>query len=130
MSMSHNYQPHNQPGHGYAPPAPRQRSTAGKIALYGCLPITVLGILAFGGCAVIGGAFVNEVDKAVKADANEDARAAKQDVKITSCQITNNELLGKDLKAKVKITNNGGKRANYLIQGELTDQGGNKVGDR
>lgn len=118
------YDPYNVPN------APRRgMSTGKKIALFGCLPATVIALLVVGGCAVVGGAFVNEVDKAVKADASEDARAAKEDVQITTCKITNDEFLGKDVDAKVVITNHGKKRADYLIQGELLDQDGNKVGD-
>lgn len=115
---------------GYQPPAPKQNmSTGKKIALFGCLPLTVIGILAFGGCAVIGGAVINEADKAIKKDAKEDARAAKEDVKITSCKIVDQEFIGRELKTKVTITNHGKKRANYVIEGEFLNPKGDKVGE-
>lgn len=127
--MAQHYPPHHTPGHGYPQPAKPPMSTGRKIALFGCLPVTVLAILTFGGCAVLGGAVINEADKAVKADASEDARAAKEDVKITSCKIVEDEFLGMDLKAKVVITNHGKKRASYIVRGELLDSEQNKVGD-
>lgn len=112
------------------PPAPKQgMSTGSKVALFGCGGLVLVGALLFGGCAVVGGAMVNEVDKAVKKDAQEDARAAKEDVKVSKCQVTDDDLLGRDVDAKVKITNNGSKRADYAIEGEFLDQDGNKVGE-
>lgn len=121
--MSYSYPGHQAP----EPPRREGRSTGKKIALFGCLPAAVLGLLIVGGCAVVGGAAINEVDKAVKADEKEDKRAAAEDVKLLSCKITNEEFVGKDVKATVKITNNGDKRANYLVEGEFLDQDGNKV---
>lgn len=108
------------------PPPKQGMSTGAKVAL-GCGIPTVLGVLLFGGCAVIGGAVINEADKADKADQSADARAEKEDVKLLSCEITNEGLIGFDVEAKVKITNNGDKRANYLIEGEFIDQNGNKI---
>lgn len=123
--MSYTY-----PGHQAPQPPPQQpkqgMSTGKKIALFGCLPITLVGLLVVGGCAVLVGGAANEVDKAVKADEAEDKRAAKEDVKLESCKIENT-VIGKDVKATVKITNNGDKRANYYVEGELVDQNGNKV---
>lgn len=117
------YQPH-------VPPAPQKQgmSTGKKIALFGCLPITVIGLLIVGGCAAMVGGAAHEVDKSIKADAKEDKRAAAQDVALTSCKIVNSPL-GRELKAKVKITNHGKKRANYLVEGEFLNQKGNQVSD-
>jgi hypothetical protein len=117
--MSYTY-----PGHQAPAPEPERRkmSTGKKIALFGCLPIILGGLLIVGGCAVL-------VDKAVTDDAADDKRAAKEDVKLTACEVVNDEFLGKDVKAKVKITNNGDKRATYLVKGEYLDQDGNKVGE-
>lgn len=114
--------------YGHPTPPPKQgMSTGSKIALFGCGGLFVVGALLFGGCAVIGGAVINEADKAVKKDAQEDKRAAEKDVKLLSCKIVDEEFTGRTLKAKVKITNNGKKRANYLIEGEFKDQKGNQV---
>jgi hypothetical protein len=110
----------------HQPPVPKQgMSTGSKIALFGCGGLLVVGALLFGGCAVIGGAVINEADKAAKA---EDKRAAKQDVKITSCEITKG-VLGRELKTKVKITNHGKKRANYVVEGEFLDDKGDKISE-
>lgn len=110
-------------------PAPKPgMSTGKKIALFGCLPVTVLGLLIVGGCAVVGGAVVNEVDKSVKADAAEDKRAATEDVQLLSCAVKD-EGIGPDVKAQVKITNNGKKRANYYVEGEFLNPQGDKVGE-
>lgn len=113
---------------GYGAPRPPKQgmSTGAKLAL-GCGIPTVLGLLLFGGCAVLAGTAVNEVDKAVKADASEDARAAREDVQLTSCRI--DDGLIRDVKASVKITNNGDKRATYSVKGEFLDTDGNKVGE-
>jgi hypothetical protein len=112
----------------HQPPVPKQgMSTGSKIALFGCGGLLVVGALLFGGCAVIGGAVINEADKAAKADAKEDKRAAKQDVKITS-EITKG-VLGRELKTKVKITNHGKKRANYVVEGEFLDDKGDKISE-
>lgn len=109
------------------PPAPKKGlSTGAKVGL-GCGIPFVLGSLLLGGCAVVGGAMFNEVDKAVKKDAQDDKRAAKEDVELLSCKIVDDNLIGRDLKAQVKITNNGKERANYQVEGELLDQKGNKV---
>jgi hypothetical protein len=86
-------------------------------------------VLLFGGCTLMVGAAVNEVDKSIKADEADDKRAADQDVKITKCEVTEEEFLGKDLSARVEITNNGEKRANYLVEGELLSSDGNKIGE-
>jgi hypothetical protein len=123
--MSYTY-----PGHQAPQPEPQHRrgmSTGKKIALYGCLPATLVGLLVVGGCAVVGGAVADKVDKAVKADESDDKRAAKEDVELLSCKLVNEEFVGKDVKAKVKITNNGDKRANYVVDGEFLDDKGNKV---
>lgn len=105
----------------------KKMSTGKKIALFGCLPVTLLGILAFGGCAVIGGAVVNEVDNAIEADEKEDLRALREDVKIADCKVITDEFFGREVKAKVKITNNGNKRADYVVTGEFLDDNGDKV---
>lgn len=111
------------------PPPKQGMSSGGKVAL-GCgISAVLAAALLFGGCAVLGGAVINEADKAVKADQKEDARAAEKDIKISSCSLTADELLGPHLEAKVKITNNGSKRANYLVEGEFLDQKGDKVGE-
>jgi hypothetical protein len=101
-------------------------STGAKIAVFGCAIPAVLGLLTLGGCAVVGGAFINEVDKEIKKDEADDKRAATEDVELLSCKIEDS-VIGPDLKAKVKITNNGDKRANYSIDGEFLDQDGNQV---
>lgn len=109
------------------PPHRAGMSTGKKVALFGCLPLLVIGGLGFAGCAVVGGAVVNEVDKSVKADAADDKRAAKEDVDLLHCKIVDEEFVGKGVDAKVKITNNGEKRADYFVEGEFLDQDGNKV---
>ena len=109
------------------PPKPGM-STGAKVALFGCLPATVLGALLFGGCAVIGAATLNEVDKSVKADKAEDERAAKEDVKITKCEVTES-VIGLELNTTVKVTNNGAKRADYVIEGEFLGDDGNQVSE-
>ena len=123
--MSYSY-PGPQPPQ---PQAPQRQgmSTGKKIALFGCLPATLLGLLIVGGCAVVGGAVVNEVDKSVKADAADDKRAASEDVDVTQCEIVNEQFGGRSVTAEVKVTNNGKKRADYFIEGEFLDQDGNKV---
>lgn len=124
MTYDHNYPPQ------YAPQPPKRgMSTGKKVALFGCLPATLLALLVAGGCAAMGGAVLNEVDKSVKADASEDARATKEDVKITGCTLKDDEFLGRDVDARVKITNHGKKRANYLVEGEFLDSKGNKIGE-
>lgn len=130
--MTYGYPPQGNPGHGYAPTPPEQpkkMSTGKKVVLFGCLPVTLLGLLVMGGCAALVGGAANEIDKSIKKDEADDKRAAKEDVEITSCKVVNDDLLGPDLKAKVKITNHGDKRATYIVRGELLDQDGNKVGD-
>lgn len=105
------------------PPAPKPgMSTGAKIAL-GCGVPILLGMALMGGCAVLAGTAVSEIDKEVK----KDARAARQDVELVSCEITDEEFTGRDVKAKVKITNHGDKRANYIIEGEFLDQNDNQV---
>lgn len=86
------------------------------------------GVLMFAGCTAMVGGAVSEVDNAIKADQAEDKRAAEEDVKVTTCVIEET-VLGKDLSSRVEITNNGTKRANYLIEGELLTADGNKVGE-
>jgi hypothetical protein len=109
------------------PQPPRQgMSTGAKIAAFGCGGLAIASLLFVGGCVVIGGAVVNEVDKQVKAEEQADVRAAKEDVKITTCKVVDS-VIGWDIKAEVKITNNGDKRADYYIDGEFLDQDGNKV---
>lgn len=121
------------PGHQAPQPEPgpqrRGMSTGKKVALFGCLPAALVGLLVVGGCTAVVGGAVNEVDKAVKEDAADDKRAQAKDVKLLDCKLVDDEFTGKDVKAKVKITNNGDKRANYLVTGEYQDQDGNKVGE-
>ena len=121
------------PGHQPPQPEPgpqrRGMSTGKKVVLFGCLPITVVGLLVVGGCTALVGGAVNEVDKAVKADVAEDKRAMKEDVELLDCKLIDDEFVGKDVKSKVKVTNNGDKRATYLVTGEYLDQDGNKVGE-
>jgi hypothetical protein len=48
----------------HQPPVPKQgMSTGSKIALFGCGGLLVVGALLFGGCAVIGGAVINEAPR-------------------------------------------------------------------
>lgn len=109
-------------------PTPRRGMGKGaKFAVYGCAIPAAVALLFLGGCAVLAGGAVHEVDKAVKADEKDDRRALKEDVQVTSCKITNG-VLGRELKTAVKVTNHGTKRANYLIEGEFTDQKGRQVG--
>lgn len=109
-------------------PAPKPgMSTNKKVALFGCLPGALLVVFGFVGCMAVGGAVVNEASKTIEEDAADDKRAAKEDVELLSCKLVTEDFLGKDVKAKVKITNNGDKRANYLVTGEFLDQDGNKV---
>ena len=118
--------------YGYPPqqPVPPQQkmSTGKKIALFGCLPITVLSILVVGGCTVVAGSVLNEVDKSVKADKAEDERAAREDVKIVQCRIVEEEFVGRQLKAQVEITNHGKKRADYVVEGAYTE-GKSSIGE-
>lgn len=112
--------------YGQIPQPPKQgKSTGTKVAI-GCGIFAILGVLAFGGCAVVGGVVLNEADKAVKADQKADARA-KKDVELISCEITAEDYIGLNVEAKVKITNGGKKRANYVVEGEFLDQDGNKI---
>lgn len=111
-------------------PAPRRgMSTGKKIALFGCLPLTVVALGIAGGCAVIVGSAANEIDKSVKADSAEDKRAAREDVTIRRCDLVTEEYVGRLVKARVHIKNNGNKRANYIVEGEYLDSKGNKVGE-
>ncbi len=117
----------SDPHQAYAPQPPKRGMSTGKKVGLGCGISTLIFIAFAGGCmAMIGGA-ANEVDKAVKADASEDARAAKQDVKITTCKLKNDDILGRSVEARVEITNHGKKRANYLVEGEFIDANGNQV---
>lgn len=109
------------------PPPKQGMSTGSKAALFGCGGLVVIGALLFGGCAVIGGAVLNETDKAIKKDAKEDKRAAREDVELLSCEIVDVDFIGLDVKAKVKITNHGKQRANYYVEGEFVDQDGNQI---
>lgn len=127
MNMNKDY---GYPHPGQQPPAPepeKKMSGLKKGVLFGCLPLTVVGILAFGGCAVIGGAVVNEVDNAIEAEQKDDHRALREDVKLTGCDIVTDEFFGREVKAKVKVTNNGDKRADYVVTGEFLDDNRDKV---
>jgi hypothetical protein len=113
----------------YAPQPPRRGMSTGKKVALGCgIPALVILVFAGGCMALVGGA-AHEVDKAAKSDAKEDARAAREDIKITTCKITHDKFLGSEVRARVNITNNGKKRANYLVEGEFLDSKGNKVGE-
>lgn len=118
--------PLNYPPHQPAPPAPRPGMSTGKKVALGCgIPLVL--VLAFaGGCAVLAGTAVNEIDKQVRADKSDDVRAAKEDVKIVSCKVVKDDILGPNVEAKVKVTNHGKKRANYYVQGEFLDEDGNQ----
>lgn len=104
------------------PPRKSGMSAGAKIAVFGCALPAALGLLLIGGCAVVGDAVINE-------DIKEDKRAAKEDVKLLSCKITKEEFIGPNIESQVKITNNGKKRADYLVKGEYIDGKGNKVGE-
>lgn len=111
----------------YAPLPPKPgMSTGKKIALFGCLPATVLGALLFGGCAVIGATAINEVDKSVKSAKADDARAEKEDVKVAACKVSES-VIGLGLEATVKVTNHGDERADYVIEGEFLAENGDQV---
>lgn len=118
--------------YGYPPqqpvPAKPKMSTGKRIALYGCLPVTLLGLLVVGGCTAFVGGVANEVDKSVKADEAEDQRAAREDVKVLDCKIVDDGFEGKQLKARVEITNNGKKRADYVVEGAFTE-GKSNIGE-
>lgn len=110
------------------PPPPKQGMSTGKKIALGCgIPALLIAVTAVGCTALVGGA-VHEAGKAVKANASEDARAAKRDVKITKCDLAAASVIG-TLNSQVKITNHGKKRANYLVEGEVLDTNGNKVGE-
>lgn len=117
---------------GWIPPQPQKKSmpTGAKIAL-GCGIPTVLGLLLFGGCAVLVGGVANEVDKDIKREQKsskaEDERATDEDVKITACGIGDDGFGGRELNVKLLVTNNGEDRASYFIEGEVTDQDGNQI---
>ncbi len=113
--------------HPNPPPQKPGMPLAAKLAL-GCgIPAAVF-IVFVGGCAALVGGAANEVDKQVQKDKAADARAAKEDVELVSCKVvTDNEIIGPDVEAKVKVTNNGTKRANYWIEGEFLDVKGNQV---
>jgi hypothetical protein len=122
MTNDPNYPPQ------YAPQPQRRRMSTGKKISLGCiLPIVVIGAFA-GGCAALVGGAAHEADKSAKADRKEDARALKEDVKVTTCEIRTGAL-GREAVTKVKITNHGKKRANYLIEGEMVDSKRNQLGD-
>ena len=115
------YDPNNVPN------APKQGMGKGAKVALGCgIPLAVMALF-FGGCAALAGSAAHEVDKAVKADEKEDQRAAREDVRVATCKITDGPL-GRELKTTVKITNHGHKRANYLVEGEFTDQKNQQVG--
>lgn len=118
--------PYEQPQQQQPAPKPGM-STGKKIALFGCLPATLLGVLAFGGCLAVGGAALNEASKSVERSKADDKRAAEEDVELLSCELVDEEFGGKDVKAKIKFTNHGKKRADYFVKGEYLDQKGNKV---
>lgn len=114
----------------YQPPVPPQKKgmgTGAKVAL-GCGIPAFLALVVLGGCAAFGGAVLNEADKAVKADAADDKRAAKEDVSLLKCEVVDS-VIGPEVKSQVKITNNGKKRANYYVEGEFLKPDGNKVGE-
>jgi hypothetical protein len=101
--------------------------TGTKIALWVGIPTGCFLILV-GGCAALVGSAANEVDKQVQADKKADVRAAKEDVKLLSCKVVNeNEFIGPDVKAQVKITNHGDRRASYWVAGEFLDAKGDQV---
>lgn len=126
--MSQHYSPYPDPGHQQPQPEPQKKmSGLKKGILFGCLPLTLLGVIGFAGCTALVGSAANEVDKAVKADQKDDQRALREDVKLTGCDIVKDELLGLELKTKVKVTNNGDKRATYYVKGEFLDDQGDKV---
>lgn len=109
------------------PPPKRGMSTGKKVAL-GCGIPMVLGLLLVGGCTVLVGGAAHEIDKSVKADAKEDSRAAREDVKITDCRLVDKEFIGKTVETRVLVKNNGKGRANYIVEGEYLDSKGNKIG--
>lgn len=121
--MSQPFPPY-QPNPG---PPPRPGMSTGKKVALGCgIPLVL--VMAFaGGCAVLAGTAVNEIDKQVQADKSADVRASKEDVKLLSCKVvTENDIIGPEVQAKVKVTNHGKKRANYYIQGEFLGEDGNQ----
>ena len=111
--------------HPNPPPPKPGMSLAAKLAL-GCGIPTALFIVFAGGCMALVGGAANEVDKQVQKDKAADARAAKEDVKLVSCKIVDDSF-GPDVEAKIKVTNNGDKRANYWIAVEFLDAKGNQV---
>lgn len=125
--MNQDYYPH--PGQPQPQPEPEKKGMGGftKGFLFGCLPILVVGGIAFAGCTALVGGAVNEVDKAIEADQKEDQRALHEDVELVDCKVVNDELLGREVKGKVRITNNGDKRATYLVTGEFLDDNGDKI---
>lgn len=112
----------------YAPLPPKRGMSTGKKVALGCGIPAVLGLLFLGSCAALAGSAVNEIDKSVKADERDDARAAKEDVKVTACAVELGSF-GKEATTKIRITNHGNKRADYLVEGEFLDRKGNKLGD-
>lgn len=107
----------------YPTPPKQGMSTGAKVAL-GCGIPAVLALIAVSGCAAFAGKVVDEADKSIKA---EQAKAI-DDVKMVTCEVTET-VIGRDLESKVKITNHGSKRANYIVEGEFLDAKGNKVGE-
>ncbi len=122
MSHPPHYQPHPQQ------PQPRRGMRTGTKWALGCAVPAVLALVLVGGCAALFGSAAKEVDKQVQADKKADVRAAKEDVRLLSCKVVNeNEFIGPDVRAQVKITNNGDKRASYWISGEFLDGKGDQV---
>lgn len=106
-------------------PQKKGMSTGGKVAL-GCGVPALLAVVMLGGCMALVGGAAHEVKSSVASQEAEAKRAAKEDIRLLSCKLVDDGF-GKDLKARIRITNHGKKRANYLVDGEFIDQKGNKV---
>ncbi|MGW6055528.1 FxLYD domain-containing protein [Streptomyces sp. NPDC055189] len=110
---------------------PRRQRNPWKWAALGCGGVI---ILAFGSCAVLTGAVVNEADKEIQkssaakpGDQAKEASGANDKLKDVRLGEPSTDGLGLP-QAEVVITNNSSQTSNYLVSVEFLDANGKRIG--